>query len=78
MGRKSNQELQENELVNETKSATLKCDDSTLLHANEKRTIEKRTQARGKLITLCDAGQNIDDILTSLECYCEIILRTIK
>ena len=41
-------------------------------------TLEKRTLVKEKLIDLCETGQNIDNIITSLESYCLLILKSLE
>lgn len=75
MGRKSKQELQ---LLKACKINDSLSGSSNRLSENDKRTLNKRNQVKAKLKTLNHADQNIDDLLTSLECYCTLILQSIK
>ena len=45
---------------------------------NDKRTLEKRNKVKEKLKGICNSGQDIDDILTSLERYCLVVIQSIK
>jgi hypothetical protein len=44
----------------------------------DKRTLEKQQEVKEKLKNICEPNQNIDNLLTSLECYCLLILQSLK
>ena len=45
---------------------------------NDKRTLEKRKEVKGKLKLLGESNENSDRIITSLESYCRLVLESIK
>lgn len=45
---------------------------------NDSITLEKRQLVKEKLINNFQINENVDDLITSLECYCFIILQSLK
>jgi len=45
---------------------------------NDKRTLEKRKKVKEKLKLLGESNENSDRIITSIECYCRLVLESIK
>jgi ribonucleotide monophosphatase NagD (HAD superfamily) len=45
---------------------------------NDKRTLEKRREVKEKLKVLGETEENTERILTSIECYCQLVLQSIK
>jgi len=45
---------------------------------NDKRTLEKRRQVKDKLKHLSETDENIEQIITSIEHYCQLVLQSIK
>ena len=46
--------------------------------ANDDRTIQRRQRVKEQLKNSCEPNQNVDDLLASLECYCLLILQSLK
>ena len=44
----------------------------------DKRTLEKRREVKEKLKVLGETEENTDRILNSIECYCQLVLQSIK
>ena len=45
---------------------------------NEKRTLEKRREVKEKLKVLGETEENTEQILTSIECYCQLVLQSLN
>jgi ribonucleotide monophosphatase NagD (HAD superfamily) len=43
-----------------------------------KRTLEKRKEVKEKLKQLSETDEKTEQILTSIECYCQLVLKSIK
>jgi len=44
----------------------------------DKRTLERKREVKEKLQHLGETDENIERILTSIECYCQLVLQSIK
>ena len=44
----------------------------------DKRTLEKRKAVKEKLKVLGETDENTDRILNSIECYCQLVLQSLK
>ena len=45
---------------------------------NDKRTLEKRKEVKEKLKVLGETDENTERILNSIECYCQLVLQSLK
>jgi hypothetical protein len=72
MDRKSNLEV-------EGLKPSIQCNnDLNSFDANDDITRQRRQRLKEQLKNNCEPNQNIDDLLTSLECYCLLILQSLK
>ena len=55
---------------------TTKENESELI--NDKRTLEKRKEIKEKLKVLGETDENTELILNSIECYCKLVLQSLK
>jgi hypothetical protein len=72
MDQKSNLEIES------LKPSTQSNNDLPSFDANDDQTRQRRQRVKEQLRNSCDPNQNVDDLLTSLECYCLLILQSLK
>ena len=72
MGRKHKQKSDSQQLIEVSKN------ELNPLDTDDLRTIQKRKEVREKLKRICEPQDNIDEILSSLESYCLLILHSLK
>ena len=60
------------------KPSTQRNNDLHSFDTNDDRTKQRRQLVKEQLKNSCEPNQNVDDLLTSLECYCLLILQSLK
>lgn len=60
------------------KPSTQRNNDLNSFDANDDRTRQRRQRVKEQLKNSCKPNQNVDDLLNSLECYCLLILQSLK
>ncbi|GAA4282165.1 hypothetical protein GCM10022260_25880 [Gaetbulibacter aestuarii] len=72
MGQTKNQNSEPKSRVNDTHG------EFNNLNTNDLKTLEKREEVKNKLKTICEPNQDIDELISSIENYCLIILHSLK